>query len=384
MQNNDVRFSLLNSNNSYATPYFASYLNESKWIASYLDFAQFVFLEENLSFNIPNNFKMGNDNPFYKLSKVNDNLIALVNSRCSMYSKNNGLNWDSIKFNDDVKPNIYDFIEKDNSLIGVNGKNYLLISNDNGVSWSKFKELDSNIYTIANGRNDDILVFTRSKIYRLDNNFILTELAKDNTNDHPLRINYNEKNNILFTYGYYPDEAFANINKSTDYGKTWTKFELEMGREIPPFNMTLDNNGNFYIIDINKMYILHKDRFLLDTFQLTNKIVTFIDYNYYNENQKGVVIGAADGIYLLDYVSSVNNEGEIKLKLLTYPNPSKDNIRVDIENINTVFAIDLIGIKTKLNFEENNIDISTLVKGYYQLIIEDNTGKISISKFIKD
>ena len=72
--------------------------------------------------------------------------------------------------------------------------------------------------------------------------------------------------------------------------------------------------------------------------------------------------------------------------IVLYPNPSHDNIRLNTANNITVRGIevfDLTGRKQYITWNNNEIDISNLIRGFYYIRFIDNYNRIILKKFIK-
>jgi hypothetical protein len=72
--------------------------------------------------------------------------------------------------------------------------------------------------------------------------------------------------------------------------------------------------------------------------------------------------------------------------LVFFPNPSRDYIKLNIENNLTIRRIevyDLTGKKQNVVVCNNEIDISNLISGFYYIRIIDNYNRIILKKFIK-
>ena len=97
-------------------------------------------------------------------------------------------------------------------------------------------------------------------------------------------------------------------------------------------------------------------------------------------------IGNQDVVYYFDNVSfgyPLSTQNELPKTFRIYPNPSSDYIFIDNNHDIDVSIFDLNGKKVFINKMDNRLNISSLDKGMYIIILDDGTN-LTIQKIIKN
>lgn len=76
------------------------------------------------------------------------------------------------------------------------------------------------------------------------------------------------------------------------------------------------------------------------------------------------------------------NTSDIKNEISIYPNPFKDYIKINLNNIKLIKLIDILGNEIRYS-NENFINTQNILPGNYFLIIIDRNGKTYSKKLIK-
>ncbi len=165
--------------------------------------------------------------------------------------------------------------------------------------------------------------------------------------------------NRLTLTDYYGWETALEANYKTEYNYDMTKLQ---SNTVHPFNV------EFYF---------------LQDFPYFNKILDGVEYSY-NE-------GAWDSETRVThhYTNSAEISNESIIKASVYPNPTKSNIFIQLENT-TVDTVSLFDTTGKLIIKETtlslnkSIGLSNLKTGVYILEITDNKGNIVRKRVVKD
>ena len=235
-----------------------------------------------------------------------------------------------------------------------------------------------------------------------------TNLLKRINNDGTVDNTYNSINSYSpFLFQELSDNNILSLQK--DGAVTVSKLYQNGGFDNTSFTPYVTSNSGSIISSINT---LANNKILLTSSSGSNEItllnlngsidnsnnfgIGFDQFNFANcakvQNDNKIIFGgnfnSYNGVTKYSLVrvinSSLSTQQNKTEKVLIFPNPAKEIIRIsDIKNFNYEIN-DLLGKKILQNNNcENEINISSLAKGMYILKIE-NEGKISIQQFTKN
>ena len=195
--------------------------------------------------------------------------------------------------------------------------------------------------------------------------------------------------NITFTHRF--DSSFLTSNTfRTPYNFGYYNLDVTVPEpgKIIQLNQTSTDVFNLQIVKLKETYPQRdisfgtNGEFIFNPgFSVNDAFVEFDDYSnalyviVYGGNPRGVQITRFKQINLstIDVAKSGN---------LFYPNPAENTISLS-KKIKFVNIFTLDGKKININFMNNKVDISTLIKGVYILKMEDENGNVKSEKLIK-
>jgi photosystem II stability/assembly factor-like uncharacterized protein len=200
----------------------------------------------------------------------------------------------------------------------------------------------------------------------------------------------NINNNLYVSHsGYKFNEYIPHLHRSTDNGVTW----IDISSNLPNFgiNDIYVWQGNENIIFIaNDIGVYYTTDAGLTWNRLGNNMPFFPVYDIdFNPGTNKFFAGTfARSIQSID-ISSITGITKLKqndYSINIYPNPAKDilNITTKLNKIEKKSIYDLKGQLVLEDFTNSKqLNISTLQKGYYLLILNDNDNKV-VKKFVKE
>jgi hypothetical protein len=266
--------------------------------------------------------------------------------------------------------------------------NYL--SEDAGLTWKKYKskfiEEDEFLYTSIRLSEKEIILYSEEGLYKTYDNGLSWEFEKaiDEVKAHSLTAR--EGNNL---YSFFYDNT---ILKSTDLGRTWSNLKLNLDPGINFMNLNV-YNGYLILFTPSDVYVSSNDgkdwtKFVLDMQRPDGKEVKF-----------------DDGVIIDDYLIVTSNYGIWRAKLSDlgikvkstvkseiernylytyppYPNPAKSEVKVlfywDINLPMTTDDISIYDIKGKKIDAVDNISLVKQESHYGNLIWDCSTAQPGI------
>ncbi len=200
----------------------------------------------------------------------------------------------------------------------------------------------------------------------------------------------NINNNIYVSHsGYKLNEYIPHLHKSIDNGITW----IDISANLPNFGINdiyvWDGNENIIFI-ANDIGVYYTTDAGLNWARLGNNMPFFPVYDIdFNPNTNKFFAGTfARSIQSID-ISNITGLSKIKQNNYSvgiFPNPAKNvlNITSNLDKIEKKSIYDLKGQLVLEDFtNDKRLDISSLQKGYYLLVVNGKGNKI-VKKFVKD
>lgn len=167
------------------------------------------------------------------------------------------------------------------------------------------------------------------------------------------------------------------ISGSITYHPTNPEFHMNAGMTL--LGCTLQVNADFQLIYLDEFWFNHQD----DVFSYE-----IVDGSNNSKTLTVTNIVGDQAIYGNELLSSNDFES---LKFSIHPNPTKNELFLSSYNTTENLTFKIFNIEgkllsiQKLDFEKQaSTDVSQLVSGIYFLNIEDENGKTTIKKFIKE
>jgi len=325
-----------------------------------------------------------------------------------------GNNWVTIYSQNGISLN-YIFVINNNIFVygrDASGQPLQLISNDNGVNLTQstpnfntnsmyfsdniiytfdFENNTTKIKKIENGNISTII--TNVGLFGVNGNELLYINTQFNTiyksinygvnwvalSNYPTGFGSDQSSSssiksfgdIIITHYTYPNH----ITYSTDNGNTW----IDNIDNIATNKAIIINNSTLYSISLNNT-VAYTNNLIVWQQQLDTGSIKLRNIYFYNNNL-GFVLGDNGLLYKTENGGlSTNNTEILEKKIKVFPNPIKNNIKIEFTDIK-IKKIELIGINGKLiktyksNF--NDLKICTISKGSYILKIETEKGVLN-------
>jgi photosystem II stability/assembly factor-like uncharacterized protein len=310
--------------------------------------------------NIPNTEKRNWDAP-YLISKYSNDVM--YSGTTEMYEGDakipNSIEWRSIS------PTLSDGYFGISSIDEGLSQGKLVVGTSEGNVWKR--DIGSTTWQKIKGSD-------------LNSNYISSVKYSPNINSN---IYYSTNSYSLF-------DKLQHIYKSIDEGATWANISTN----LPNFgiNDIYIWNGNENIIfianDIGVYYTLNGGN-SWDRLGTNMPFIPVLDIDY-NPVLNRLFVGTyARGIQSIDITNIVKSEVAIQnnYSINLYPNPAADILNINTHVSSVIEKKSIYGIKGQLVYQDSSInksiDISTLQKGYYLLVINSNGNKIA-KKFVKE
>jgi len=340
----------------------------------------------------------------------NDDFMLIVHGHA--YYDDNG-------YNQDTYVSKYNYNGELDESFGVNGRAYLTGNQMRKFGVESIKILKDQSIIVA-GYDSSLSLSTKLAFCKLNpngsfvanfaNNGIFSGDININNNGDPkslINIIEDGDENLFFTGRHNERDVSGNITR---------RYFICNFNANGTFNSNFGKNGIFYFSDVwsnsketvlqsGNRFLIGKDRKItsinsngtLDTYFHDNGSFVFKDFSINDmkqQNSNELIVAGREGIVKLNIHNETSiKPNEISSSLLIFPNPVKDELRIEWKiggshsgkmRINSVEIIDLSG-KTIVNCKStivNQINVSTLPKGIYFIKIKTDKN-IVIKKFIK-
>ena len=337
---------------------------------------------------------------FYKAQEINNELYLfdpyMYQQKTVVLFKKENKQWDSLllaKYSNDGFGKIND------TYYYCDGE-FVLYSSDTGINWDTLR---SPVYDNGEPQRVRNLSIFKNKlyigastgIYRYNTNNNWQEIKKDNGYSifHIDRFHQDEER--LFAVGSYSETFLFEYNKYNDV------FETKMKQPISYFSYTnfenlLWNADNFIWKVVDSLY-LSKD--YGETKLHINENLKSLPFDHHNLIGENIYSITENGLFkrnISDFgLTNVEFSDILKPKLLVYPQPAKDELRIDISEltyddiaIKDISIYDYTGNKISTNREikiqSNNkklnilLDCSDIRRGVYIIEVKSSYIKVLI------
>lgn len=234
--------------------------------------------------------------------------------------------------------------------------------------------------TIAYG----IFNYSQGKLsnYNLDNSGIpfnwITSLAIDSSNN------------------IWVGTINSKIAKLNSQENEWQTFDIEINSPSKSINqIRFDKNGELWASA--GLSLLHFDGSVWDTLHLdadtstSNRPFTITDFLFNQFDNIWVITDGSSGVYKYSRNPETSVESDLTEFINIYPNPSKDNITVELGEPIFVDGFQIIDIEGKSVMERNNlqsspllIDLKSLHSGTYFIELKTKDGERVRKKIVKE
>jgi len=109
--------------------------------------------------------------------------------------------------------------------------------------------------------------------------------------------------------------------------------------------------------------------------------------NYYGEFGNGTTVGSTVPVLISSICVLDTPEIAVPKKIMLYPNPTKDQLTIEVQNTSMYELSALNGMllkKGSLEAGANSIDLSAIASGCYFIKVIDQNGNVGVEKVIKE
>ena len=252
--------------------------------------------------------------------------------------------------------------------------------NDNDLDIISNQSYNTFFYKNIDGKGNFILDNTRADIKEITN-FI------DLDNDNDLDIIYFDNSYKLSWFENTDGKGNYSLQKSINFPKSFFSSDklfftdIDNDNDVDIFITNYDNNLLKLYTNIGNN-IFDNGNIISSNFYSNS--LDFIDID--NDGKKDIfaknIYNFNQEIAWFQNLGKTLNTSDIKNEISIYPNPFKDYIKINLNNIKLIKLIDILGNEIRYS-NENFINTQNILPGNYFLIIIDRNGKTYYKKLIK-